>query len=144
MLYKQLKTEIIEAMKSKDENKLLVLRGVKNACVQMLVAKKRMPTDELEDEEVLAVIKKQAKQRKDSIEMFEKAGDKERVEVENNELKILNSYLPPEISDEELKDLVNKVKNELNTDNKGELIKAVKERANADGAKIAKFVSEVL
>ena len=92
MLYTKIKDEVKEALKSKDELRLTVLRGIVAACTNELVATKRKPDEDLKDEEVLTVIKRGVKQRKDSIEQFTKGNRPELAKKEEEELKILESY----------------------------------------------------
>ena len=93
-LHEKIKDEIREAMKAKEAVKLEVLRGMLAAFINELVAKKRKPNEILEDDEALAVIGRLAKQRKDSIEQFRKGGREDLVQNEEEELKILETYLP--------------------------------------------------
>ena len=89
-------------MKAHDTVRLSVLRGLVANCTNELVSLKRMPQDELSDEEVLNVIRRGVKQRKDSIEQFSKGGRLDLVESEKAELVILETYLPQMMSEEEV------------------------------------------
>lgn len=89
-------------MKAKDAVRLDVLRGLLSAFTNENVTKKRAPDTELSDEEVLTVISRAVKQRKDSIEQFEKGGRPELVEAEKTELAILETYLPEQMPREEV------------------------------------------
>jgi uncharacterized protein YqeY len=104
--------EIKAAMIAKDALRLSVLRGLLSAFTNQLVATKRKPDEELTDEEVLEVISKQARQRKDSIEQFEKGGRNDLAENEKAELLILEEYLPVQMSYEEVLKFVTDKKNE--------------------------------
>lgn len=101
-LQTQIKDQIKEAMKARDSLKLGVLKGLSAAFVSELVAKKRKPDEELNDEEALAVISKEARKRKDSIEQFEKGGRADLAESEKAELAILETYLPAQMSYDEV------------------------------------------
>ena len=85
---------MVEAMKAKDILRLNVIRGLLASFTNEAIAKRRKPDEELSDDEVLIVISRAVKQRKDSIEQFEKGGRKDLVEVEKSELVILETYLP--------------------------------------------------
>ena len=98
----QLREHLKDAMRAKDQLKVDTLRGVLSAFTNELVAKGRKPTEELSDDEMLAVLKRLAKQRKDSIEQFEKGGRGDLVASEEAELKILEEYLPAQMSEEEV------------------------------------------
>ena len=89
-------------MKAKDTVRLGVLRGLSAAATNELVAKDRKPDEILNEEELMTVIMRAAKQRKDSIEQFEKGGRPELAESEQAELEILQTLLPAELSREEI------------------------------------------
>ncbi len=93
---------MIEAMKARDTMRLNVIRGLLSSFTNEAVAKKRKPDEQLSDEEVLTVIGRAVKQRKDSIEQFEKGGRTDLAEVEKAELSILEVYLPAQMSREEV------------------------------------------
>ena len=93
---------MIEAMKAREVLKLGVIRGLLSSFTNENVSKKRKPDEELSDEEVLNVIGRAVKQRKDSIEQFEKGGRSDLAESEKVELAILETYLPAQMSREEI------------------------------------------
>jgi len=97
---------MIEAMKARDAVKLSVLRGLLASFTNELVAKGRKPDEILSDDEVLSLISRAVKQRKDSIEQFEKGGRKDLADVEKAELVILETYLPVQMSREEIETYV--------------------------------------
>lgn len=82
------------AMKAKDAVKLRTVRSMLTAFMNELVSTSRTPQDYLKDEEVLAVIKRLAKQRKESITQYEANARPELAEPEKEELAVLESYLP--------------------------------------------------
>src|SRR3989344_2315617 len=109
-LQQDIKAQMIEAMRAKDTLRLNVIRGLLSSFTNELVAKKRKPDEALSDEDALAVIARAVKQRKDSIEQFEKGGRKDLADAEKAELAILETYLPQQMSREEIFDYVkNKV-----------------------------------
>lgn len=116
------------AMKEHDTFKLSVLRMLKSALQLEQIAKKH----ELDDSEVSSVIKKQVKLRKDSIVEYEKYGKSDSVKDLENEVEILTSYLPEEMSKEEIEATVNEVIAEINP-------KSIKEMG-----KVMKRLNEVL
>lgn len=97
--------DLKEAMRAKDATKLGVLRMLKSALKYAAIAKSGSEA-ELSDAEAAQVIRKQARQRQDSIESFEKAGRAELVEKEKEELSILNEYLPQPMSADEISKIV--------------------------------------
>jgi uncharacterized protein YqeY len=102
MTHQELKEALKAAMKNKETVKLSVVRGLLTSATNELVNKKRKPDDFLTDEELMAVISRAAKQRKDSIEQFEKGGRPELAEGEKAELAILETLLPPQMSEAEV------------------------------------------
>lgn len=105
MLHKTIKDGIIEALRAKDTIKLEVLRGLNALCINEIIAT-GVNTEFLPDEKVLALIKRSAKQRKDSIEQFDKGGRKDLSDKERAELVILNSFLPTLMTKEDVKSIV--------------------------------------
>jgi len=93
-------------MKAKDALKLNVLRGLMSSFTNEALAKKQKPDEDLSDEDALAVISKAVKQRKDSIEQFEKGGRADLAESEKAELAILETYLPTQMTREEIENYV--------------------------------------
>jgi len=92
-----------EAMKSRDALKSSVLSFLRADMLNLATAKKK---DKLDDAEIITVIKKQIKQRQDSIEQFTKGGRVEAAEKEKKEAEILKKYLPAEMPVEEIKRLI--------------------------------------
>jgi len=101
-LHTQIKESIKEAMKARDAVRLGVVRGLVTGFTNELVANKHLPTEELSDEEVLNIIRRAVKQRKDSIEQFTKGGREDLAESEKAELAILETYLPAQMSREDV------------------------------------------
>lgn len=100
-LNETIEKDYIQAYKAKDSTRLGVLRLLKTAIKNQLVAECR-PHDKLADAEILDVIIKQAKQRQDSIDQYKAANRNDLAEKEAAELAILESYLPAKLSNEEL------------------------------------------
>ena len=104
-LQKRIDEDLIAAMRAKDSARLGVLRMLK-AALKNAAIDKAGAEGKLEDSEAMAVVRKQVKQRQDSIESFEKGGRNELAEKERAEIAVLNSYLPQAMSGEELKRIV--------------------------------------
>ncbi len=136
--------DLKEAMKNSDKFKLSVLRMLKSALQLEGISKKH----ELTDEEVVTVIKRQVKQRKDSITEYEKYGKLEEVESLNKEINILNNYLPAEMSEEDIKKVIDEVFAELNPTSMKEMGMVMKELnsriTNADMSLVSSLVRERL
>lgn len=101
----RIEKDFLTAYKAKDELTVSVLRMLKTAVKNRQVELMRPPTDE----EVLAVVAKQVKQRQESVEQFTAAGRGEMAAKEAAEQKVLEGYLPTRLTDEELAALVNEV-----------------------------------
>jgi uncharacterized protein YqeY len=97
-IHESIKSGIPEALKARDQVRLRTLRSLTTAMTNEVVSKKRKPDEFLTDEEAMAVIKRAANQRKDSIEQFEKAGRLELTVPEKEELAVIDSYLPAQMS----------------------------------------------
>tara|TARA_Y100001958_G_C21104267_1_gene453273 strand:- start:198 stop:656 length:459 start_codon:yes stop_codon:yes gene_type:complete len=144
-----IKEKLVEAMRAKDTTRLSVLRGLSSSFTNELVATGKTPQETLSDEEVLAVIKREANKRKDSIEQFTKGGRPELAESEKIELTILEEFLPEMMSKEEIEKIVIQKKEELeisDTSKMGILIGAVMKetKGNADGSMVKEIVEEKL
>ncbi len=145
MLHEQIKNKIKEAMLAKDVLQLKALRAMAAAFTNELVAKNKKPNEMLADEEVLTVITRLAKQRKDSIEQFKKGNREDLVKEEQEELSILETYLPKMMEKDEVVKIVLAKKNELNiTDakDKGKLMQAIMKdlKGKADGMVVKEAV----
>ena len=92
-------------MRGHEEVKLLVLRGLLTMCTNELVAKGKKPTDELAEDDLMALVRRAAKQRRDSIEQFEKGGRADLAEKEKAELVILEAMLPVQMARDEVEKL---------------------------------------
>lgn len=147
-LHDDLRVSLKEALKAKDEVKLRTVRGIMTASTNELVATGKTPQDQLDDAGILSVIKRLAKQRKESIVQFEAAGRNDLVEHEKEELVILEAYLPTLMTQEEIRPLAEAKKAELGITDKqkmgmlvGSLMKDL--QGKADGGDV-KAVVETL
>ena len=147
-LHEDIKGELKEAMKAKEATRLSVIRGMLTAFTNELVATNRTPQDMLKDDEVLGVIKRLAKQRKESIVQYEAAGRQELAEPEKEELAILEAYLPSLMSQDEIRPVAEAKKAELGVEDKsklGVLIGAVMKElgGKADGGDVKSVVESL-
>lgn len=147
-LQQRVDSDLKEAMRAKDATKLGVLRMLKSALKYAAIAKSGAEA-ELSDVEAVQVIRKQAKQRQDSIESFEKGGRAELADKEKEELAILNSYLPQGMSPDELAKIVRETIAELGATSKaqmGAVMKALQAKADgrADGKTLSAEVQKQL
>jgi uncharacterized protein len=147
-LQQQIKNQIKEAMMAKDTVKLSVLRGVSSSITNELVDKGRTPSGELTDEEVLAVIRRAVKQRRDSIEQFTAGGREDLAVDEKAELAYLEVYLPTMMSYDDVKKIVEAKKVELDiTDakDKGKLMSEIMKdlKGKAEGMDVKNAVDSL-
>ncbi len=135
-------------MKARDEVRLRTLRSLVTAMTNEVVAKKRKPDEFLEDEDALAVLKRASNQRKDSIEQFEKGGRPELAAPEKEELAIIDTFLPAQMSEDEIETVVKAKIAELSADKSkagvltGAVMKELKGRA--DGALVKTVIDRLL
>lgn len=144
----QITQALKDAMKNKDEVQLSVMRNIKSACTNELVATGKTPQDEVTDELAMAVIKRLAKQRKDSIEQFRNGGREDLATTEEAELAVLEELLPQMMAQEEIRPIAEKKKTELGIEDKskmGILIGAVMKEigGQADGADVKAVVESL-
>ena len=145
-LQERLQQELKAAMLSKDAEKLSTLRLLKSAIGYVQIEKK---TEQLSDAEMVAVIQKEAKKRRDSIEQYRNGGRPELADKEARELTVLEAFLPQQLSPEELDKLVRAAIQELGATGKkdmGPVVKAVQAKAagRADGKTISSLVGKLL
>jgi len=147
-LHTQIQGKLKEALKAKDAVKLRTVRSMLTAFTNELVANGKTPQDTLDDEGALSVIKRLAKQRKESIVQYEAAGRNELAEPEKEELAVLESYLPQMMSEEEIKPIAEAKKEELGVTDKakmGMLVGAVMKelKGKADGGDVKAVVESL-
>lgn len=138
-------SDLVSAMKNKDKEVLSVLRMVKGAIQLEEINKKQ----ELKDEDVIAVLSKQIKTRKESIVEFEKAGREDLITQTQSEIDILSKYMPEQLSEEEVLKVIDEafatVKPEKPSD-MGKLMGFVtpKLKGKADMSFVSKTIKEKL
>ena len=125
------------------------LRGLVSAFTNELVAKKQKPDGELGDDDALAVIKREANKRKDSIEQFTKGNRPELAEKEKKELEIFDAYLPEMMGIDEVRKVVEAKKDALGASgpaDKGKLMGTLMKELHgkADGKMVKDIVDELL
>ena len=143
-MYEKINEDLKNAMKSKDTFKLSVLRMLKSALQLEQISKKH----ELDDNEIAAVLKKQVKVRKDSLEEYKKYDKADEVAKLEEEISVLSAYLPEELSEEELEKSVLSAIDEIkptSMKDMGLVMKKVNELLvgkNADMSLVSKLVKE--
>ena len=137
--------DMTTAMKEQDKFNLSVLRMLKSALQLEKISLKH----ELSDEEAMVVIKRQVKQRKDSMTEYEKYGKTEEVENLKREIECLSKYLPEEVSEEKINETLDEIFAEVNPTSMKDMGRIMKEAtarlgAGADGSLVSKLVRERL
>jgi len=145
-LQEKLDQDLKQAMMSHDQTKVSTLRFLKSALKYAAIEKK---AETLGDADIQQIIQKQIKQRKESIEQFTKAGRKELADKEIQEAKILESYLPKQLSDSELSDIIRKETTTIGATAKkdfGKMMKLLSEKlaGRADAKRVSEFLGKIL
>ena len=145
MLNETIVNDMTKAMKEQDKFTLGVLRMLKSALQLEKINKKA----ELTDEDVISVIKKQVKQRKDSIVEYTKYDKMDEVNKLQEEVKILETYLPEEMSEEEVDKIIAEVFSSMEITSMKDMSKVISEvktktGGRADMASVSKKVKEII
>lgn len=144
-LKERLTEDMKSAMKSKEKERLSVIRMTRAAIKNVEIDKRK----DLDDQEVLQVLSKEVKQRRDSIQEYEKAGKEDTVKQLEREIAILQEYLPEQLSQEELEEITDEIIAEVGASTMADMGKVMgaimpKIRGRADGSQINKIVKERL
>lgn len=148
-LKEQIGEDIKTAMKAKDKVRLQTVRGIKKAILDKEVELRPKGQDSLTPEQEIELLSQQAKQRRDSIEQFTNAGREELAEKEAQELAIIETYLPEQVSDDEIASIIDRIIADSGASTMKDLGKvmgpAMKElKGKADGKKIQELVKSKL
>jgi len=145
----QIGEDIKTAMKAKDKVRLQTVRGIKKAILDKEVEVRPKGQDSLTEVQEIELLSQQAKQRRDSIEQFTNAGRDDLAEKERQELTIIETYLPEQVSDAEVEAMIDKIIADSGASSLKDLGKvmgpAMKElKGKADGKKIQELVKSKL
>ncbi len=145
----QIKADLKEAMKAREELKLSVLRMMISAIRNKEISLRKGDDVSLSDEQVLELITSEVKKRKDSIESYITGGREDLAQIEKNEIEILAKYMPEQMSDDELEKIVDEVirsKSENSTVAFGAIMGEVMARVKgkADGTAVTAIVKKKL
>jgi uncharacterized protein len=148
-LKEQIGEDIKTAMKAKDKLRLQTVRGIKKAILDKEVELRPQGQDSLTPEQEIELLSQQAKQRRDSIEQFTNAGRDDLAEQESQELAIIETYLPEQVSDEEVAKIIDELIAASGATTMKDLGKvmgpAMKQlKGKADGKKIQELVKSKL
>lgn len=145
-LAEQINEGIKEAMKAKDADRLRALRGIKSAFMLLQTSEKAA---DLKEDDYTKALQKLAKQRKDSLEVYEQQGREDLASVERSELKIIETFLPAQMDAAEVKSVVEGIISEMGVSGPaamGKVMPAAMQALSgkADGKLISQFVKELL
>ena len=145
-LQQRIQQELKAAMLAKEVDRLATLRLLKSALGYLEIERK---AEQLSDADVISVVQKEIKKRRDAIEQYKAGGRPELAEKEGREMAVLESFLPQPLSPEELEQLVRATIQELGATTKkemGPVIKAVQAKAagRADGKTVSAVVGKML
>ena len=145
MLKEKLLEDLKSAMKEKNTNKKNAVQMVRTAILQI----EKDKGIEVTDEQIIDIIAKEVKKRKDSLADFEKANRQDLIDQINEEIEVLEGYLPKQLTDEELEEVVSKIVTEVGATNIKDMGKVMKEAkaqigARADGKRINEMVKKIL
>lgn len=144
-LYDDIILDLRKSIKEQDKGRLSVLRGLKTAIKNKQVELR----EELTDDQIRGVLSSEIKKRKEAIEKFGQGLRQDLVEKEEEELRILSSYLPPQLSTEEIKGVVTQAIEEISASGPKDLGKVMKSvmpklAGRADGREVNRIAQELL
>lgn len=147
MIHQKIESDLKSALKTGDREKAGVLRFLISAVKNHQIELKKKDQEFLSDEDIITVIRRQVKQRKDSIDGYKQGGRSDLAEKEKKELEILDKYLPLQMSEEEVRKVVDQKAEELGVSDKsgfGKLMGAVMKelQGKTDGNVVKKQVEE--
>jgi len=145
-LLERLNSDMKQAMKNKEKEKLSVIRMLKAAVQNEAI---KLGKDGLTNDEELTVLSREVKQRKDSLQEFKNAGRDDLVEKIQNELTYVNAYLPEQLSEDELREIVQQTIEEVRAASKADIGKVMgavmpKVKGKADGSIVRNIVQQQL
>ena len=142
----KIQTQMTDAMRSKDQLRLSVLRMMKSAIKNKEIEKMKP----LDDGDALSVLNTLVKQRKDSVDQFRKGGREELAQKEESEIKIIEEYLPAAASEDDIRKAIEEAVQEIGASSikdMGKVMKAALVRLagkSADGSRVSQMVKEKL
>lgn len=144
-MFDRINNDMINAMKSKDKKKLDVIRMLKGAIQLEEISKK----GKLTDDNIIDIVSKQIKMRRESVEEFKKAGRNDLIEKTEEELEVLVEYLPTQLSEEELLKIIDEVIIKVDAKNMTDIGKVMKKlipliRGKADMSQVNAIIKEKL
>ena len=108
-IFENVNNALSESLKSKQSDRVLTLRAIVSAKKDKEIEKRTQDKKEVTDEDMISILNKMLKQRKESVEMYQKASRQDLVDKENTEIKIIEEFLPQQLSQEEVQKVCNEV-----------------------------------
>ena len=148
-LYQSILSDLKAAMLKKDAGRLAVLRSIKTAVERKEINERKGGEAKLTDDQVMDVLMKAAKQRKESIEQYEKYDRDDLAATEKEELAIIESYLPQMMSEEDIRDVIRQIIKETGASSLQDMGKVMgsampRLKGKAEGSLINKIVKDEL
>jgi len=145
-LKQKIQDDLTSAIRAQDKTRMDALRMLKSAITRFETSGAKK---EATDEEIIAIVQKEIKQRQDSIEQFKNGNRLDLAEKEQKEMDFLKSYLPPQLSEDEIRSIVDKTIKETNASTKQDMGKVMAAlmpqiKGKADGKLVSKIVNELL
>ena len=149
-LLERINDDLKDAMRAKDKVRLRTLRAVRAALKNKEISKRQEGEEAvLDEQEQMAVVRKQVKQRKDSIEQYREAGRDDLVDKEQEEIDVLQDYLPQPLSEAELRETLQAIIEEVGAESMADMGPVMgramsKLRGRVDGSRVQQVVQELL
>jgi uncharacterized protein len=149
MLTDRLNNDLKDAMRSKDKVRLRTIRSLRAALLEKEISERQGERGVLDNETAITVLQKQAKQRRDALEQYTSAGREDLAAIEREELAVIESYLPEQLSEDEIRKEVESVIARTGGSGMKDMGKVMGPamgalRGKADGRKVQQIVKELL
>lgn len=144
-LNERLNEDMKQAMKDKDKFRLSVIRMIRSSIKNIEIDQRKT----LDDDEVLDILNREIKQRKDSLQEFDKAGREDLVDPLKAEVAIISEYMPQQLSEDEIKEIVQQTIQQVGASSKADMGKVMsalmpKVKGRADGKLVNQLVQQFL
>ncbi len=149
MLTDQLTSDLKDAMRAKDKVRLRTIRSLRAALLEKEISERQGERTHLDDSVAITVLQKQAKQRRDALEQYREAGRADLAQIEAEELTVIESYLPEQLSDEEIRKEVKGIIESTGASGMRDMGKVMGPamgllKGKADGRRVQEAVKELL
>jgi len=149
MLTDQLASDLKDAMRARDKVRLRTIRSLRAALLEKEISERKGERGVLDDSIAVAVLQKQAKQRRDALEQYRSAGRDDLAKIEDEELAVIESYLPEQLSDDEIRTEVASIIERTGASGMRDMGKVMGPamgslKGKADGRRVQEVVKELL